>query len=413
MKARSALAFFIAAAAITQGWRDFRAYDPAIRLRPVASSAPTGTAATPNTVRLEGPNVYAGAAAITQSTYGATQHEGRPHAISLVRVDRMADAMLAAARITHFPVNAPVLFVEADRIPPETFAELRRLGPDGNNYDRDIQVYVVGPISERVEREVRERLGYKTRAFRLEDPFALSEELDTWAAAVHADHPDAVFVVQYQRLATGLPAVAWDAHMGDALVFVDGDSVPAATRRILGRRFGGEAFIYLMGDSSVISTRVARQLAAYGHVQRVPGRDEGEISVSFAGLRDAGLNQGRWIGSSERDVGWGIAEAGHNFTFVSPGDWQIAVTGSLLSHLGKHGPMLLLTGGAIPDAVASYLARVRPSVGAPSDQLVNHGWVLGGTTSISASTQADIDLLLDVGGPVTPRGSGSPPSRLR
>jgi hypothetical protein len=366
---------------------------PTPGLAPSASDEPR-TLVTPNTVRVSGPNVYAAATAITQLTYGATLHEDRPHAVTLVRADRMADAMLAASRITHFPVNSPVLYVDADRLPPETLAELRRLGPDGNTYDRKVQVYLVGPISERVEREVRERLGYKTRAFRSADSFVLSEQLDTWAAAVHADHPDEVVVVQYRQLTTGLPAVAWNAHMGHGLVFVDGDSVPAPTRRALRRRFGG-AFMYLLGDTNVISSRVQRELAAYGTVQRVPGRDAYEISVVFAGFRDAGLNQGRWIGFSMRDFGWGLAEAGHNFTFVSSEDWQLAVTGSLLSHLGKHGPMLLLAPGGLPEATTGYLEMVRPTAGSPADQLTNHGWILGDTSRISWVTQADIDVLLE------------------
>jgi hypothetical protein len=352
------------------------------------------TYTTPNTVRVWGPNVYAAATAITQLTYGATHHEDRPHAVTLVRADRQADAMLAASRITHFPVNSPVLYVDADRLPPETLAELRRLGPDGTTYDRKVQVYLVGPISERVEREVRRALGYNTRAFRITDPFLLSEALDTWAAAVHADHPDEVALVQYRQLATGLPTVAWNAHMGHGLLFVDGDSVPVATRRALERRFGG-AFVYLFGDTTIISARVQRELAAYGTVQRVPGRDPNEISVVFAGYRDAGLNQGRWIGFSTRDFGWGIAEAGHNFTFVNPDDWQLAVTGSLLSHMGKHGPMVLVGPGPLPEGTVRYLEMVRPFAGAPSDQLNNHGWVLGDTRRIAWATQADIDGLLE------------------
>lgn len=352
------------------------------------------TYTTPNTVRVSGPNVYAAATAVTQLTYGATHHEDRPHAVTLVRADRQADAMLAASRITHFPVNSPVLYVDADRLPPETLAELRRLGPDGNTYDRKVQVYLVGPISERVEREVRTTLGYRTRAFRVADPFLLSEDLDTWAAAVHADHADEVVVVQYRQLPTGLPAVAWNAHMGHGLLFVDGDSVPAATRRALRRRFGG-AFLYVFGDTTVIPTRIQRELSAYGTVQRVSGANAGEISVAFAGYRDAGLNQGRWIGFSTRDFGWGVAEAGHNFTFVNPADWQLAVTGSLLSHMGKHGPMVLLDGAPLSEGTVRYLEMVRPFRGAPNDQLTNHGWILGDTRQITWATQANIDGLLE------------------
>lgn len=353
------------------------------------------TYVTPNTTRLYGPNVYAAATTITQATYGATHHEDRPHAITLVRADRQADAILAASRITHFPVNSPVLYVDADRLPPETLAEMKRLGPDGNTYDFGVQVYLVGPISESTEREVQDKLNYRTRAFRIDDPFVLSEQLDTWAADVHTDHPDEVVIVQYDQLATGLPAAAWNAHMGQGLFFVQGDFVPEATKRALSRRFRDEAFIYLFGDSTIISDKVARELSAYGHVQRVPGSDAFDLSVKFAGYRDAGLNQGYWIDWWSRDFGWGIAEAGHNFIFVNPDDWQQAVTGSLLSHMGKHGPMILLRSEGLDQNLSRYLELVKPSAGTPNDQLNNHGWLLGGTDRISWETQADLDLLLE------------------
>lgn len=363
-----------------------------------APSAPVNygqTFVTPNTVRLAGNNVYAAATAVTQATYGATQHEDRPHAVTLVRADKQADAMLAASRITHFPVNSPVLYVDADRLPEETLSELKRLGPDGNLYDSNVQVYLVGAISERVEQEIKDKLGYKTRAFRIDDPIALSEELDTWAADVHTDHPDETIIVQYNQLNTGLPAVAWNAHMGHGLFFVEGDTIPDATRRALSRRFNGEAFIYLFGDESLISAKIALELAAYGHVQRIPGRDAFEISTNFASYHDSGFNQGYWINWWSRDFGWDIGEAGHNFTFVNADDWQQAVTGSLLSHMGKHGPMILVGQNGVNEQTAQYLEKVKPLWTAANDQLNNHGWVLGDTSKISWEAQADIDLLLN------------------
>ena len=387
--------------AITLGWYAIgetasqveTAQPPASASMPLPDGRITYT--TPNTMRLSAANVYAAATAITQATYGATHHEDRPHAITLVRADREADAILAASRITHFPVNSPVLYVDADRLPPETLAEMKRLGPDGNTYDFGVQTYLVGQISERVEQEVKDKLGYKTRAFRIDDPYLLSEELDTWAADVHTDHPDEVIIIQDNQLATGLPAAAWNAHMGHGLFFVHGSVVPDATKRALSRRFRGEAFIYLFGDSSVIPDSVQRELGAYGHVQRLPGADAYEISVNFAGFRDAGMNQGYWIDWFSRDFGWGIAEAGHNFTFVNPDDWQQAVTGSLLSHMGKHGPMILIRADGADKKTSGYLEMVKPAQGAVNDQLNNHGWILGGTDRISWNAQADIDLLLE------------------
>ena len=178
-------------------------------------------------------------------------------------------------------------------------------------------------------------------------------------------------------------------------VFVQGEVVPEATKRALSRRFRGESFIYLFGDSTIISDNVARELASYGHVQRVPGSDAFDLSVKFAGYRDAGLNQGYWIDWWSRDFGWGIAEAGHNFTFANPDEWQQAVTGSLLWHMGKHGPMILLRSEGPDENLSRYLELVKPSAGAPNDQLNNHGWILGGTDRISWAAQADIDLLLE------------------
>ena len=396
MRTRALLLVSVVALAGLATW-SARAYtqSPGPGGTPASTVLPDTGDVTPNTTRLWGPNVYAAAAAITQATYGATHHEDRPHAVTLARADRMADAMLAASRITHFPVNSPLLYVDANRLPPETESELKRLGPDGNTYDSGVQVYLVGPISPAVEDQIQERLGYKTRAFRVEDPFVLSEELDTWAAAVHGDHPDEVVVVQHRMLATGLPAVAWNAHMGHGLFFVDGNTVPEPTSRALRRRFRGEAFIYLFGDESVIPEVTARQLAALGHVQRVSGGDASEISVVFAGFRDAGFNEGFWIGSWARDFGWGIAEAGHNFTFVNPDDWTQATTGSLLSHMGKHGPMLLLPSGGLNEPIRRYLRMVAPARSAPADQLTNHGWILGGADRIPPAVQGEIDALLE------------------
>ena len=57
------------------------------------------------------------------------------------------------------------------RSPPEA----ERLGPDGITYDNGVKTYLVGDIDSKVEQEVSEKLGYKTRAFRFADPFVLSE----------------------------------------------------------------------------------------------------------------------------------------------------------------------------------------------------------------------------------------------
>lgn len=72
----------------------------------------------------------------------------------------------------------------------------------------------------------------------------------------------------------------------------------------------------------------------------------------------------------------------------------MAVTGSLLSHLGKHGPMIVIDGETVAPATRRYLEGVRPETRPVHDALYNHGWILGSVDGISWETQADLDSLL-------------------
>ena len=85
-----------------------------------------------------------------------------------------------------------------------------------------------------------------------------------------------------------------------------------------------EAFIYLMGDTSIVSERVRRGLAAYAHVERVSSGDAAAISSAFAGYRDFGLDQGYCISSSAHTS---VGESGRWGTTLSlsmptTGNWR-------------------------------------------------------------------------------------------
>src|SRR5581483_10932129 len=134
-----------------------------------------------------------------------------------------------------------------------------------------------------------------------------------------------------------------------------------------------------------------------GHVMRLGASDPYTESVLFAGFRDSGQWLGWWIGRTPRDFGWGVAEPGHNFTFVKPRDWQEAAPAAIFSHRGKHGPILLVEADRVPEAVARYPAvTVKPSRGAAYDQLFNHGQIIGGTAAISERVQDELDAYLAV-----------------
>lgn len=368
-------------------WRD------AARQAQVAP-LPENALVTGFTTRYAGQNVYEVAVTLAQATFPATRHANQPGAIILVRPDRKEELM-AAVSIIHHPIDAPILFVDQDRLPPETQAALERFHPEGVAFDRKVQVIVVGSISDRVMQEI-EALGLKVRHIQgaPDDPASLAAVVDDYRASIHADHPDTVVVASLDQPDFALPALSFVAHMPTGFAFVTRDSIPEATRELLSRRFG-PTFMYLMGPESAISEAVAAELARYGHVQRLAAPDPYALSAYFAGYRDSGQDFGYWIGRKARDFGWGIAEPGHNFTFVNPDAWAEGLAATVLSHRGKHGPILLVQQDAVPEPVRRYLAEtVRPRLADPRDQLFNHGSIVGSTETISSRVQGELDGLL-------------------
>lgn len=351
---------------------------------------------TVNTTRVGSDDPVETAVAVAQVVYPVTEEENSPGAVVLVNRGELAEVLAAASRVQHFPVNAPLLYVDEDSIPALTRAELIRLKPEGVPMDGNAQVYLVGSIGEAVRDEV-EGLGYRVRTLTAPDPVALSELLDDWTSTQHGDHKNAVVVANLDNLEPAIPSAFWNAHAGDGLVFVTDEGVPETTRRILQRRANGP-WLYLFGDETVISDETARELAQLGHVTRIPAADASEASAYFAGFVDEGRDWGAWYWQGERRFGWDNRDAGRNAIFVNldgPGGWQNALVATTLSHMGKHAPVLMVEADGVPEVVRAYLESIRPYETAPQQQLANHGWVIGGGETIGDGTMAALDLLLD------------------
>jgi hypothetical protein len=352
---------------------------------------------TVNTTRIGSDDPIQTAVAVAQIIYPVTEEENSPGAVILINRTNLAEAMVAASRVQHFPVNAPLLWVDENSIPAMTRNELLRLKPEGVPMDENNQVYLVGTIGDVVEREVRS-LGFRVRRLQADNPIDLAEVADNWSSTQHTDHKNAIAIANLDHLEPAIPSMFWNAHMGDGLAFVTDQGIPEATRRILQRRAHGP-WIYVFGDSSIVSNEIVQELGAYGQVTRIPGSTPTEISAYFAGFHDEGQDWGAWFWQQSRSFGWGISEAGHNAIFVNltgPGGWQNAVTATTLSHMGKHAPVLILEGAdGVPQPVASYLKATKPYPAAARQQLLNHGWIIGGEQTISWQTQAALDVALD------------------
>lgn len=359
---------------------------------------------TPNTTRIGSDDPVETAVAVSQTVYPATEEENTPGAVVLVNRTSLAEVMAAASRVQHFPVNAPLLYVDDGGLPEATRSELLRLMPEGVAQDGNVQVYLVGTLPEGVAREVT-GMGFRARALTAPDPIALTEVLDDWTATQHGDHRNAIAVANLDNLEPAIPAAFWNAHEGDGFVFVTDEGVPEATQRILQRTYSGP-WIYVFGDESVVPERVARELAQFGHVTRVPAPDPAGVSALFAAFHDVGRDWGGWIFQQDRSFGWDIGEAGHNAIFVNlngPRGWQNALVATTLSHMGKHAPVLVVERDTVPEPVARHLLATRPYATAPRQQLLNHGLIIGGPETIGYDVQVELDALLE--GVALPEGA--------
>lgn len=351
---------------------------------------------TVNTTRIGSDDPVETAVAVANVIYPATEPENTPGAVILVGMESLAEVLVATSRIQHFPVNAPILYTEGTSLPNATRNELLRLRPEGVVADGNIQVYLVGETAAAVKDEV-EALGYKTRVFTAGDPAELALVVDNWTSTQHGDHRNEILIANLDNSDAAIPGAFWNAHMGDGLAFVTDEGVPAATKEIFRLRANGP-WLYVFGDESVVPENVVRELAQYGHVTRIMGNDVVGTSVFFAGFKDMGKDWGAWFWQKPRGMGWGLSEAGHNGIFANPdgpGGWQNVLPATTLSHMGKHGPLLVVNQDGVPDQVASYLQIWKPYPTGPQEQLTNHGWIIGGEETVNWNTQTLLDQMLD------------------
>lgn len=357
--------------------------------------------ATTMTTRLAGENMYETAAAYSQSVYTSINEHTRPGALILVN-DSVLEAALPGVGMIHHPIDGAVLLTRQDELPQATRDEIKRAHPEGVGLDNNVQVYLIGSeryISDSVRQEV-ESMGMNVRRIPGGDPVRVAANVDQYVSSMHGNHEDEVLLASLDAPQQAIPVESWNAHAGDGFLWVESDSIPEETAEQLEARYD-YAYMYLLGDEAAISSSVSRDLGQFGHVTRIP--DAGNpysLSAAWAGYKDLGRNQGWWFGEWARNIGWGLADPGHNFIFANPNDWQTAIPASVESHRGKHGPMLAVRQDELPTPVENYLKKFfRPTDAAPYDRKYNHGWIAGPPETVSRDVQAQVHGILEGGGP--------------
>lgn len=299
--------------------------------------------------RLAGADRYATAAAVSAASFSA----GVPVAYVATGAN-FPDALAAGAAAARR--GGPVLLVTSGNIPPATASELARLRP--------AEIKVVGGasiVSDGVLGSLRAyaTTGTVTRlagATRYATAAAISS--DTFASGVPV-----AYVATGTNFPDALAGVAAAGSGGGPVLLTSPSQLPGDTAAELSRLRPDR--IVVLGGTSVISDGVVAALRGYatsGRVNRLSGANRYATAVDVSSST---------FGSSAV----AFIATGANFPDALGGG---PVAGSI------PGPLLLVPGTSIPADVAAELRRLAP------ERVV----ILGGTSVVSASVQAQLETLL-------------------
>ncbi len=328
--------------------------------------------ATRNTTRVSGSDAAADAAGVASALFPASALETRPPAVVLVDKNDW-QAAVAAAPLVAPPLRAPILLTDGGSLPPVSADTLARLKPKGASLARGAQTILVG-------KKPGPPPGLRSAAIRppTDDPYALAEAIDKFSSVAKGKPSGDVIVASGERPEYAVPAAAWAARSGDAVLFTKRDSIPAPTKKALQEH--QKPNIYVLGPPAAVSTAVEKQLGALGKVTRIQGPTAVDSAIAFAKFKKGGF-------------GWGAVVPGQNLTIANvsrPGD---AAAAAGLAGNGIFAPLLLTDKPELPRNLQSYLLDIQPGFenGDPSQGVYNHVWILGGADAFSAASQDQVD----------------------
>jgi hypothetical protein len=330
--------------------------------------------ATKNTTRVAGEDPVQDAAGVATAVYPAVGEGQRPPAITLVDKQDWR-AGVAAAALVAAPLRAPILLTDGKDVPGLSSDALDALEPRGNPLAGRAQVFKVGDAGA--------PSGLRTRSISGKGPIELAVAIDSFRSQVAGEPSANVVVVPVEEARFAMPAAAWAAKSGDAVLFVTKRSLPQVTRRALVDR--ERPGIYVLGPRRVIAQDVVRKLRRLGPVTRISGETPVENAIAFARFSD-GL------------FGWGIRDPGHGLVIANSDRPLDAAAAALLSASGTYGPLLLTdSADRLPAPLRAYLLDIQPGYRAdPVRGVYNHAWLIGDESALSVAVQTEIDELTEI-----------------
>lgn len=327
--------------------------------------------ATRNTTRVSGSDPVADAAGVASALFPASDASTRPPAVVLADKGDW-QGIVAAGALAAAPIRAPTLLTDGDSIPAVTSQTLGRLKPKGLTIPSGTQAVLVGdktPVPGKL----------KSTVVKGSDPYELAANVDHFASVARGKPSADVVIASGEKPEFAMPAAAWAARSGDAVLLAKRDSIPAATRKALSQH--QKPGIYVLGPPSVISDGVLKQLAKAGKVRRIGASNAMENSIAFARFKSGGF-------------GWGAAVPGQNLTIANQSRPADAAGAGGLGANGVFAPLLVTDDASpLPRAIEGYLLDIQPGFEGndPSQGVYNHVWILGGTGAVGADAQARID----------------------
>jgi len=334
--------------------------------------------ATRNTVRVGGSDAAADAAGVASALYPSTGDADRPTAVVLVDQDDWSTA-IAASVLSGRPIGAPILLTDGDELPSVTEDVLNRLKPKGSDLSKDAQVIRIGADTARPE-------GFKTALIEGDNTFEAAAAIDRFFSAARARPSNDVVLYSAGEGEFAMPAAAWAARSGDAVLPVRRNKVPAPIMKAL--REHDRPNVFVLGPESVISKKVLDGLKKgklVRSVNRIEGPNPVENAIAFSRYEKG-------------DFGWGVVVPGYNFSIASSTRASDAAASAALGTRGVFAPLLLSDDAELlPPKLEEYLLSVQPGYEEnPGQAVYNRAWIIGDDKAISVPQQAQIDQLTEL-----------------
>jgi hypothetical protein len=333
--------------------------------------------ATRNTTRVAGEDSVANAAGVALAATPTGGVVKGPEAVTLVDSEDWAGG-IAASSLFAEPIGAPILYTRDGSLDELTQGAVDSLAPGGGSATGGAQAFRVGDAGEAEGLDTEDVEGGSAAEIAV-SVLELREKLTD-------AHPEHILIASSDDPEFAMPAAAWAARSGDAVLFAQADSVPSATLKAIERLKNVPVFV--LGPESVISGKAVKEIseATAGDVTRAADEDDPVTNaVAFARFADG-------------NFGWNINDPGHGFVIANTGNPSDAGAAAALSGTGTWGPLLLTDDAeAPPPALEGYLLDLKPGYeDDPTRALYNHIWIIGDKTALSVDAQVELDEIAEV-----------------